>query len=301
VNEILKHLEKYRDQIYHCVRCGDCRESTKIYASRTKESSSDFHGICPVREQLGFEAYCGRGRMSIFRDILEGRLDITPDIVEWAYTCTTCAACRQICRVRGVTPEFGLDVPAIAEALHCMLVERGTVPRTIKKALDNTFKYGNPWGSLQSDRGQWAEKLDVKRCNAVGEQGVLLYVGCTASYDVRCQQVARSMVEVLKKAEVDFGILGDEEKCCGDQILRMGEEGLFDILVEKNINLFEKYDINRIVTLSPHSYNTFKNDYPQLGGNPQVQHHSQFLLELINEGKLHFSRNVNKVVSYHEL
>jgi Fe-S oxidoreductase len=300
VNDTPKRLEKYREQIYHCVRCGDCRESTKVYTSRKKESSSDFHGVCPAREQFGFEAYSARGRMSIFRDILEGRLEITPEIVEWAYSCTTCDACRQICRVRGVTPEFGLDVPAVVEALHGELVENGTVPSMIGKALNNTFKHGNPWGRLQSDRDRWAENLNVKRFKGVGKDGVLLYIGCISSYDMRCQETARSMVAVLNKAGVDYGILGNEEGCCGDQTLRMGEVGLFETIAQKNIELFEKYGVRKIVTLSPHSYNTFKNDYPSLGGNYEVLHHSQFLWELIKEKRLQFLKRVNKVVTYQD-
>lgn len=221
--------------------------------------------------------------------------DLEPDedFIQSLYECTNCGACELKC-------PLALSIADMVNYIRTELVERGLVPSMTREALRNTFKYGNPWEKLQKDRDQWAEGLNVKCFSNVDGNNVLLYVGCTSSYDTRCQSVARSMVETLNKAGVDYGVLGEEERCCGDQILRMGEKGLFEMLAEQNMKLFNKYKIREIVTLSPHSYNTFKNDYPTLGSEWQVQHYSQLLSDLIEKGKLRFSNSIDKVVTYHD-
>lgn len=252
--------------------------------------------VCPVYKSYGDHALytnAGMGLIAGAYHMEKWGLKLDERFIQSVYECTNCGACEQVCSAF-------LNVVDMISQIRGMLVERGTVPSTIREALRNTFKYGNPWGKLQNRRGRWTEQLNAKVFSNGEKHDILLYIGCTSSYDTRCQSVARSMVAVLNKAEVDYGILGNGETCCGDQILRMGENGLFEMLAEQNINLFNKYDIHKIVTISPHSYNTFKNDYPRLGGNYEVQHHSQFLSELIDEGKLHFSKKMDKVVTYHD-
>ena len=241
--------------------------------------------VCPVYKSYGDHALytnAGVGLIAGAYHMEKWGLKLDESFIQSVYECTNCGACEQVCSAF-------LNVVDLVSHIRGMLVERGLVPSMIREALRNTLKYGNPWGKLQNRRDQWAEKLNVKRLANGEKNSFLFYVGCTSSYDTRCQQVARSMVEVLNKAGVDYGILGNEEKCCGDQMLRMGEKGLFDMLAEQNMNLFESHKINGIVTLSPHGYNTFKNDYPSLGGKYEVQHYSQFLSELIEEGRLRFS------------
>lgn len=252
--------------------------------------------VCPVFESYGDRAvYTNTGVGIIAGAYHMEKWKLEPDerFIQSVYECTNCGACERVCR-------NSLNVTHLINHIRSTLVERGLVPSTIRDALRNSLKYGNPWGKLQNMRDQWAEQLNIKRFSEGEKHSILLYVGCTPSYDTRCQEVARSMVAVLNRAEVDYGILGNDEKCCGDQILKMGEKGLFDMLAEQNINLLNKYGINRIVTMSPHCYNTFKNDYPCLGGKYEVQHYSQFLLELIDEGELRFSKKVDKAVTYHD-
>jgi len=252
--------------------------------------------VCPVFESYGDRALytnTGVGLMAGAYHVEKWGLKPTEKFIQSTYECTNCGACELVC-------PYSFNVVDLITYIRATLVERGLVPKTIQEALRSTFKHGNPWGRLQNRRDQWAEQLNVKRFSNTLKHDVLLYVGCTSSYDTRCQEVAKSIVAVLNKAEVDYGILGDEEKCCGDQVLRMGEEGLFEMLVEQNIDLFNKYGIRRIVTLSPHSYNTFKNDYPCLGDNYQIQHYSQLLSELIDKGKLRPSKRMDKVVTYHD-
>lgn len=210
---------------------------------------------------------------------------------EGAYSCTTCARCKEVC-------PWGIEILSLSIVyLRQLLVEKGLVPRTAQDSLTKTYKYGNPWMGKRK-RNEWAKRLKVKRYPRGEKAEILFYVGCTASYDTRAQKIARSLVSVFNKAGVDFAILGNEEKCCGSPILRLGEKGLYDMLVDENLKLFEKYGIKRIVTASPHSYNAFLNDYPKKG--LEVQHYTQLISALIEQGRINFSRRMDAVVTYHD-
>ena len=128
---------------------------------------------------------------------------------------------------------------------------------------------------------------------------ILFWVGCAGSYDERYKKVTKAFVNILNKLKVDFAILGDEEGCTGDPARRSGNEYLFQMQAVNNISTFNKYNIKRIVTLCPHCFNTIKNEYPALGGNYEVVHHSQLLNEFIKEGKI-ISKKINKKISYHD-
>jgi len=182
--------------------------------------------------------------------------------------------------------------------MRAALVEEGRVPVTIRDALEGVFKHGNPWGRNRNKRAEWADGLGIKNITQGDEVEVLYFVCCAASYDPRVQEVARAIAKALSIAGVDFGILGNEESCCGSEVRRMGEEGLFEMLVENNLKLFHDYNIGKIVTTSPHCYNIFKNEYQD--NQLEVEHYSQYLARLINEGNLTFSSEIKKVVTYHD-
>jgi succinate dehydrogenase/fumarate reductase iron-sulfur protein len=210
---------------------------------------------------------------------------------EGVYSCTLCGGCQEICPYEIETPSLSILY------LRQLLIEKGLVPRTAQDALTNTYKYGNPW-KKQGGRSDWTEELDVKYFSKGENAELLLYVGCTGSYDPRIQGVIRSLAFILGAAGVDFGILGDEERCCGSPMLRLGEKGLFDLLAEENMENFERYGIDHIVTLSPHSYNAFSNDYPEKGLN--VQHYTELLSELIDEGRVRLNSHMDALVTYHD-
>jgi len=131
-----------------------------------------------------------------------------------------------------------------------------------------------------------------------GEKTELLYfVGCAASYDSRAQEVARALVKNLNTLGIDFSILGNKETCCGNEVYSLGEKGLFEILVEKNLSLLDRYGISRILTTSPHCFNAFKNKY---GKDLTVQHYTQYFADLIDKGKLKFPQRIEKVVTYQD-
>ncbi len=205
------------------------------------------------------------------------------------WSCTTCSTCGIRCPKELNPCEFLIDIRGVA-------VEEGQIAPTIRDALESVFKNGNPWGRIRSKRSEWIHDLKVKHISQGGE--ILYFVGCTSAYDPRVQGIARGLVECFEKAEVDFGILGDEENCCGNEVYGMGEKGLFEFLVEENLKTFNKYDVKQIVTSCPHAFYVFKNRYGQTSF--EVQHHTQVLADLIDNGKLAFSKDVNKTVIYHD-
>jgi Fe-S oxidoreductase len=182
------------------------------------------------------------------------------------------------------------------------LVEEGHIPKTIIEAMESVYKYRNPWGKQKNKRTEWIKSLpeDIKiKDFSQGDRAEFLYfVGCTPSFDPRIQEIAKALVFCLQHSEIDFGILGNEEQCCGSEIRRMGEAGLFEELVEGNIQCFETYGIERVITSCPHGFNVLKNEYPQ--GKFEALHTTQLLAKRLEEGKLSLKREVKKVVTYHD-
>jgi Fe-S oxidoreductase len=155
-------------------------------------------------------------------------------------------------------------------------------------------------GTTQAKRMDWAKDLNVKTFPTTAKADVLFFVCCSNVYDMRNQEAARTMASVFDKMGVTFATLGAEEWCCGDHMLRMGEKGLFEQLAEHNVSMFKKFEAEKIVTLSPHCYNTFKNDKPYSDAKLNVQHYTQFLAEAIQNGRLKLSKPLKKKIAYHD-
>jgi len=162
------------------------------------------------------------------------------------------------------------------------MVEKGKIPPRVAHFFESVYGYGNPLKLLRSDRAAWANGTKMY---APGDE-YLLYVGCLGSYDENGQKMARSLVDVLNAAGVSFGILGSDEECCGNEVYMMGEMGLFQTLAEKNNQKFKELGVKKIVTLSPHAYNTMKNKYPAFGGSFEVCHYTQLLNDLVKKNKI---------------
>ncbi|MHC1587531.1 MAG: (Fe-S)-binding protein, partial [Candidatus Syntropharchaeia archaeon] len=212
---------------------------------------------------------------------------------EYLWDCTLCGTCTLRCP-REIKPS------EVIIGMRGVLIEEGrNIPKTIMEALESVFKNGNPWGRARMKRTEWSEDLDVKiKSLPDGDEAeILYYVGCTPAYDPRIQEIARGMVKCFNVAGVDFGILGTEENCCGNEVRRMGEEGLFEMLVEDNLEIFGNYNVKKMVTTSPHCFNTFKNEYD---ADFEVQHYTQFLSKLIEEEKLTFSKEIEKTITYQD-
>ena len=189
-------------------------------------------------------------------------------------------------------PQSGFQ--QVIDIRRAQVLMTGDVPATVGETLRNFERQGNPWGMPGQNRMAWAEGLDVRVLNPGDEVDVLYYIGCAGSFDDRNKKVTRAFIELLNKLGVDYGILGDAEMCCGETTRRMGNEYLFQVAAEENINLFAEYQFNRIVTVCPHGLNTFRSEYPRFGGDYEVLHASEFLAEILREREI----NLTAVTEY---
>ena len=215
-------------------------------------------------------------------------------MVDNVWLCTSCHSCTLCC------PKDVDSSTSVVNGRSLMVETPGLIPRTVKDVLTSASRYHNPMRMSPSKRTEWAKELEIEELPAVGKADVLYFVCCSPAYDLRNQEIAKSMASIFREVGVDFAILGNEEWCCGDHILRLGEKGLFEMLAEHNMSMLEKFGVNRIVTLSPHCYNTFKNDKPYADAKVNVQHYTQFVAEALEHGKLKLSKAIKKRVTYHD-
>lgn len=252
-------------ELFACVQCGKCT------------------GGCPMTLKTKLNP-----RSLILRILTAGDgFDLEP--FEELWDCTTCSTCAKRCP-KNVSP-----MDAII-GMRSAIVEKGKIHPNVKTALESTFRQGNPLTMPRDQRGAWAADLGLKPMADGAEY--FYYVGCTPSYDPRGQKVARSLVKVLQKAGVDFGILGNQENCCGSEVRRLGEAGLFEMLSEDNTETYKSLGVSKMFTTSPHCYNVYINDYPKNG--MQVQHYTQLLAGLVEGKKLELSGKLEKTITYHD-
>jgi len=209
------------------------------------------------------------------------------------WLCATCGACVEQC-------PRGVKLIDVIRAVRRTIVGlgAGSVPDSLRIAIKNVAGVGNPFGEPPEKRADWAQDLDVK---AFTKDTELLYFPCCVScYDPHMTGIAEATVGVLKEVGVDFGILGTSVTCCGEAIRQAGNEDLFQSLAQKNISIFTENDVKKVLVNSPHCYHTFKNEYPELGGNFEVIHSTQYLLELIKDQRLKFTKELHKKVVYQD-
>ncbi|MGB0679566.1 MAG: (Fe-S)-binding protein [Polyangiales bacterium] len=224
--------------------------------------------------------------------------ELVPNLVDpqviWA--CTTCRACEEQC------PVMISYVDKIVGMRREQMMVQNEFPHELAKPFQGMENNGNPWNLSSMDRGNWAEGLDVPLLSAHRDAAVLYWVGCAASYDDRAKKVARSVASLLKHAGVDFAILGTEESCTGDPARRAGNEYLFQMLAEQNVETLGGYTAEKktIITACPHCFNTLANEYPDFGGRYEVVHHSDFLLSLVARRKIVPQHAVQGKVVYHD-
>jgi Fe-S oxidoreductase len=257
--------------LFGCFQCGKCT------------------GGCPVslKSKLNIRRLVLKGLLNHYQEPMAG--------MEELWDCTTCKTCTLRCP-RGIKP---MD---LVIGMRSMLVEEGQIPETLMNALESVYKHGNPWGKPKSRRKDWTKELHgniAVKDFCQGQQAEYLYfVGCTVSFDPRTQAIARAVAFNLQQGNVDFGILGNEEQCCGSEIRSLGEFGLFEELATANSGLFTTFQIRNIITSCPHGFNVLKNEYPQR--NFEVFHSTQVLARCLGEGKLSFLREIHKTVTYHD-
>ncbi|HEU12764.1 MAG TPA: (Fe-S)-binding protein [Euryarchaeota archaeon] len=207
----------------------------------------------------------------------------------WA--CATCALCENFC-------PRNVSIVDTVIGLRSLAFHKRKAPEKIEKVVWDIFENGNPWGGRKNERSKWAEGMNVK--NAKEGVDVILYVGCEAAYDPKQHNNVRSVAGILEKAGVNFGILGNEERCCGEPLRNAGEFDYLDELVSQNISDFEKTGAVAIVTISPHCANMFKKVYKNAGLKMDVFHYPEYISKLNSEGIIRFRKGEDVKVTYHD-
>ena len=217
---------------------------------------------------------------------------------EEVWACTSCKACDEICPVNIEILDKILDMRR-----YLTLME-SDFPTELGGAFRNMENSNNPWGMSQTERADWAKNLEGITVLAGGEpleSEYLYWVGCAGSFDDKNKKVTQAMTQLLQRADIDFSVLGPAENCTGDPARRSGNEYIFQMLAMQNIETLDSMGVKKIITQCPHCFNTLANEYPQLGGNYEVVHHSQFLEWLIDQGKLDLSEaRLEERVVYHD-
>lgn len=211
---------------------------------------------------------------------------------DW-WLCSTCNTCVSRC-------PRGVGITDILHAVRSIMLEYqySMAPESLRSAMGSLSGAGNPWGEEREKRADWVQDLDVKTFTR--DMEFLYFPCCVPAYDPNLGSVARATSTILKKTGADFGILGTKESCCGESVRKAGNQSLFEKLAKSNIDAFNDSGVTELIVSSPHCYTTFKDDYPGLGGNFKVIHFTQYLASLIREGKLGFTKELNKKVVYHD-
>lgn len=273
-----------------CTECGRCQAVCPAW--QAEQPLSPKKVILDLRHHLSIAqgTYQKVGHQEIRSDIgVVGKV-IRPETL---WSCTTCYACSEACPVM-------INPMTLMMQMRRHLVERGEIPTTAKRSLEDTLYLGSPWGQPRSERTAWIGDLPVRVLQPGEEADLLYWVGDTSAWDIEAQAIPRAMVQVLRLAGIDFGILGVAEQPDGEAARRLGEEGLFQQIARQNVELLSNYRFKAILTHCPHIYNTFKNEYPEMGGQFRILHHSQFLLDLLQQGVLRPTRPLEERVTYHD-
>jgi Fe-S oxidoreductase len=228
------------------------------------------------------------------RMINQAKFGVVPFESEDLWLCATCRRCVQQC-------PRGVEIIDIMRAMRRILVPDGVVPASIpnlRGIMTSIASVGNPWGQEPKDRANWAKDVEVKEF--VEGTEMLYFPCCYPSYDPRLRKVAQATANALNRAGVDFGILGSKENCCGESVRKAGNETLFKRLARENIKTFIDNGVKKILASSPHCFHTFKNEYREFKADFEVVHVSQYLSQLINEGKLKPTKEYRKRVTYHD-
>jgi len=210
------------------------------------------------------------------------------------FACTTCMSCIQECPVNNE------HIPAIVDLRRSLVLMESSFPPEVQVVFKNLETNFNPWAFPPSSRADWAEGMNIPQMSQSQGTEILFWVGCAGAFDARYTKVTQAFAKLMQKAGIKFAILGAEEKCTGDSARRIGNEYLAQMLMKDNIATLNNYNVKRIVTTCPHCFNMLKNEYPQFGGSYEVIHHTDFLIKLINEGRLKIKKEEQAIVTFHD-
>lgn len=309
----VEDFEQYQMiDFYACVECGRCTDVCP--AAGTGKMLSPMDLIVKMRDHLTEKgaaitgrqpwvpAYAfGGGHTEAAATVQEASLIGDVITEEEIFACTTCRNCEDAC------PVMNEHVDKIIDLRRYLVMTEGKMDQDIQRAVMNIERQGNPWGLSKKDRTKWREEDEtvyiptVKELKKEGKDfEYLFWVSSMGSYDSRSQKIALAFAKLMNKAGVSFAILGNQETNSGDTARRIGNEFLFQEIAERNIKNFEKYGVKKIVTIDPHAYNIFKNEYPDFGFEAEVLHHTQLLYDLVKSGKLQPKKAINQRLTYHD-
>ncbi|MFC5587860.1 (Fe-S)-binding protein [Sporosarcina soli] len=308
--------------LYACAECGRC--TNMCPASATGKTLSPMNLIVKMRDHLTEKgavvtsrspwlprSIFGSPALSLATAGLAAQEtaatielpDLNGDVIteEEIWACTTCRNCEDQC------PVANEHVDKIIDLRRYLVLTEGKMDADAQRAIQNIERQGNPWGLNRKERESWRELRDdvhiptVKELKKQGEEfDYLFWVGSMGSFDNRSQKIALSFAKLLNEAGVSFAILGNKEKNSGDTPRRLGNEFLFQELATQNIEEFEKNGVKKIVTIDPHAYNIFKNEYPDFGLEAEIYHHTELLAELVKSGKLEPKNEVHETITFHD-
>ncbi|MGP4081630.1 (Fe-S)-binding protein [Pseudalkalibacillus sp. R45] len=334
VGKVEEFNQKQLVDLYACVECGRC--TNVCPATGTGKMLSPMDLIIKIRDHLTEKgaaitsrtpwvpavafnnttgnqlaiAAQGKGNQETAAAVEEGSrgfeytIDLIGDVIteEEIWACTTCRNCEDQC------PVMNEHVDKIIDMRRYLVLTEGKMDADGQRAIQNIERQGNPWGLSRKEREDWRDGHEdvhiptVKEVEKAGEEfEYLFWVSSMGSYDNRSQKIALSLARMLNSAGIKFAILGNKEKNSGDTPRRIGNEFLFQEIATKNIELFKKHDVEKIITIDPHAYNTFKNEYPDFGlEDVKVYHHTELLAEWIREGRLKPTHEVDETITYHD-
>lgn len=323
VGKITDFTQKQMLDLYACVECGRC--TNMCPATGTGKMLSPMDLIVKLRDHLTFTgavttkqkpwvpffafnntqgnqlAMAAGAEGAVIEDIYSPSLigDVITEEEIWA--CTTCRNCEDQC------PVMNEHVDKIIDLRRYLTMTEGKVNSDAQRAMNNIERQGNPWGLNRKEKENWREidpSINIPTVKEAKKSGdgfeYLFWVGSMGSFDSRSQKIALSFARLMNEAEVKFAILGNKEKNSGDTPRRLGNEFLFQELATANIDEFVKNDVTKIVTIDPHAYNIFKNEYKDFGWEGEVYHHTELLYDLVNEGKLTLHHRVEETIVFHD-
>jgi len=312
INHIHQLNWKQGLDLYTCTECGRCKEVCPTFITEKPLNLYEFNDKLKFELLENADNIIKRAKLAalVKQDgdadqtakikaemaELNSQKQLVGDVIaeDTLWACTTCRACEEVCPV---TIEH---VPRIIAMRQGQTLMNEAYPKELNPSLKGLERNGNPWGIGYDKRADWAEGLDVKVMADDSDVDYLLWVGCAGSFDDRTKKVSISIVKILQKAGINFAILGTEEKCTGDFARRVGNEMLYQMMAQENIETLNHYGVKTIITACPHCLNTLKHEYPQLGGNYQVIHHTEFIDQLVKEGKVTLNKSLEGSLTYHD-
>uniref|UniRef100_C6E988 4Fe-4S ferredoxin-type domain-containing protein n=1 Tax=Geobacter sp. (strain M21) TaxID=443144 RepID=C6E988_GEOSM len=266
---------------FSCTECGRCQDSCP--AAATGKALNPRQVIHAIKENLlqngiVLEKLHGDAEAERCVSLIgEGKKGTTQESALWS--CTSCGACMEAC------PVFIEHLPKIVKMRRHLVQMEAKFPEELLNLFENMEQRSNPWGMAPSERSKWCSQLDLRPFQA-GETEYLLFVGCSGAFAARIKQVSVALTRVLDAAGVSYGVLGKDEKCCGESVRRLGNEYLFDLMARESVAQFREKGVVKVITQCPHCYNTLKNDFRQFGLELEVLHHSELIATLMASGKL---------------